>query len=152
MARAHGATSLNLVIDNDNVKTTALRLPVPPAGREDRPHLRSVLFDHWTGETPYEERTIADRELFASFAERAGELLHDWHYQPMLPAFWAEVLRQAERTSNLGECFAAARRTFERAWGCHNLEVPLSSLRHRAVRLVRLPSARQFASFPLALQ
>ena len=92
------------------MKTTALRLPVPPAGREDRPHLRSVLFDHWTGETPYEERTIADGELFASFAVRASELLHDWHYQPMLPDFWTEVMRQAERTSNLGECFAAARR------------------------------------------
>jgi hypothetical protein len=126
LARAHGATPLNLVIDNDTVKSTALRLPVPPAGREDRPHLRSVRFDRWTGETPYEERSIADRELFADFAARAGELLRGWHYQPMLPDFWSEVLRQAERTSNLGECFAAARRTFERAWGCHNLEVPLS--------------------------
>ncbi|HEY7330258.1 MAG TPA: hypothetical protein VH592_21650 [Gemmataceae bacterium] len=45
-----------------------------------------------------------------------------------MPAFWAEVLRQAERTSNLGECSAAARRAFEQAWGCHNREVPLSTL------------------------
>jgi hypothetical protein len=136
LARAHGATPLNLVIDNDIVKTTALRLPVPPARREDRPHLRSVLFDRWTGETPYEERSIVDHELFTSFAARAGELLHGWkvgrnpaaHWQPMLPDFWAEVLRQSERTPNLGECFAAARRAFERAWGCHNLEVPLSKV------------------------
>ena len=28
----------------------------------------------------------------------------------------------------LGECFAGARRVFERAWGCHNLEVPLSAV------------------------
>jgi hypothetical protein len=46
----------------------------------------------------------------------------------MLPAFWTEVLRQAQRTPILGECFAAARRTFERSWDCHNLEVPLSTL------------------------
>jgi hypothetical protein len=126
LARAHQATPLNLVIDNDTVKTTALRLPVPPAGQEDRPHLCSVLFDCWTGETPYEERGIVDHGLFASFAARAGELLRGWRYQPMLADFWAEVLRQAERTPNLGECFAAARRSFEHAWGCHNLEVPLS--------------------------
>ena len=28
----------------------------------------------------------------------------------------------------LGECFAAARRTYERRWGCHNLELPVSVL------------------------
>ncbi len=121
LARMHNAAALNLVIDNDTIKTTALRLPAPP-------HVRWVLFDRWTGATPYEERTIADRGLFASFAERAGELMRDWPFEPMLPAFWTEVLRQAERTPNLGECFAAARRTFERAWGCHNVEVPLRAI------------------------
>jgi hypothetical protein len=128
LARAHSATSLNLVVDNDIVKSTALRVPTPPIRPEDRLHVRSVLFDRWTGEVPYEEKTIANRELFASFAERAGELLRGWHYEPMLPSFWAEVLRQTERSPLLGECFAAARRTFERDWGCHNLEVPLSTL------------------------
>jgi hypothetical protein len=128
LARAHDATALNLVIDNDTVKTTALHVPVPPARSDEQPHRRRVLFDRWTGEAPYEERTIADRELFASFAERAGELLRGWHYEPMLPSFWAEVLRKAEHTPILGECFAAARRALERQWGCHNLEVPLSTL------------------------
>jgi hypothetical protein len=90
--------------------------------------MRTVPFDRWTGEIPYEERTIADPELFATFADRAGELLRGWNYQPMLPSFWAEVLRQAEHTANLGECFAAARRTFERNWGCHNVEQPLSTV------------------------
>jgi hypothetical protein len=121
LARKNHGTSLNLVVDDDTIKTTALRIPAPP-------YIRRVLFDRWTGATPYEERTIADRALFASFAERVGELTRHWPYEPMLPAFWAEVLRQAERTSNLGECFAAARRTFEQAWGCHNREVPLSTL------------------------
>ncbi|HTU18154.1 MAG TPA: hypothetical protein VMG10_08825, partial [Gemmataceae bacterium] len=121
LARKHHAASLNLVVDDDAIKTTALRVPEPP-------HVRRVLFDRWTGAAPYEERTIVDRALFAGFAERVGELTRHWPYQPLLPAFWAEVLRQAERTSNLGECFAAARRTFEQAWGCHNREVPLSTL------------------------
>jgi hypothetical protein len=143
MARAHGAVPLNLVIDNDTVKTTALRIPTPaapltlpspPQGREGRvrgadlPHARTVLFDRWTGEAPYEEKTIADRELFARFADRTGDLLRGWHYEPMLSSFWAEVLRQTRRTSLLGECFAAARRTFEQHWGCYNLEVPFSAV------------------------
>lgn len=137
LAAAHGATALNLVIDNDTVKSTALHVPAKKGteavGEETVSEIpfvyrRSVLFDRWTGETPYEERPIADRALFDSFADRAGEPLRDWSYQPMLPAFWAEVRRQAERTPNLGECFTAARRTFERAWGCHNREVPLSAL------------------------
>ncbi len=121
LARKHHAASLNLVVDDDTIKTTALRVPAPP-------HIRRVLFDRWTGAIPYEERSIVDRVLFASFAGRVGELTRHWPYQPMLPAFWAEVLRQAEHMPNLGECFAAARRTFEQAWGCHNREVPLSSL------------------------
>src|SRR5438874_10327780 len=37
--------------------------------------------------------------------------------------------------------FAAARRNFERRWGCHNLEVPLS----------RLANTASFAEFALAL-
>ncbi|HTU89869.1 MAG TPA: hypothetical protein VMF69_07220 [Gemmataceae bacterium] len=121
LARKHHAASLNLIVDDDTIKSTALRVPDPP-------HVRRVLFDRWTGAAPYEERNIVDRALFAGFAERAGELMRHWPYEPMLPAFWAEVLRQAERTPNLGACFAAARRTFEQAWGCHNRETPLSTL------------------------
>jgi hypothetical protein len=128
LAHAHHATALNLVVDNDTVKTTAVRIPVVPEGAEGRAHTRGVLFDRWTGEAPYEEKTIADRGLFAGFAERAGALLRGFSYEPLLPSFWAEVLRQSERSPLLGECFAAARRTFERSWGCHNLEVPLSTL------------------------
>src|SRR5207249_2187885 len=36
--------------------------------------------------------------------------------------------RQAQRTPLLGERLAAARRTIERRWGCHNLELPVSLL------------------------
>lgn len=121
LAQTHGATALNLVVDNDTMKSTALRLPVPP-------HVRRISFDRWIGATPYEERTIADRASFADFAERAGEWMRDWPFEPLLSTFWTEVRHQSERTSNLGECFAAARRTFERAWGCRNLEVPLSTV------------------------
>jgi hypothetical protein len=128
LARRHGVTPLNLVVDNDTVKATALRVPAPGLLDSAWPHAVTVPFDRWTGEAPYEERPIADPGLFATFAARAGDLLRKWGYTPMLPAFWDEVLRQAALGPLLGECFAGARRAFERAWGCHNLEVPLSAV------------------------
>ena len=57
------------------------------------------------------------------------------HWRRSRPV-WSEAqncsmsLRQARRTPLLGERFAAARRTFERRWGCHQVEVPLSRLWH----------------------
>jgi hypothetical protein len=137
LARAHGATPLNLVVDNDTAKTTALRVPpgdlsrapppnTPCAGGSPRPTL--VPFDRWEGEIPYEERRVLDESLFADFPDRLAQVLAGWDLHPLLPAFWTEVQRQAARTPLLGERFAAARRALERSWGCHNLELPVSHL------------------------
>ena len=128
LARRHGLTPVNLIVDNDTVKSTALRLPAPAAVGSAHPHAVAEPFDHWTGEMPWEERAVADPVLFAGFADRAAAVLRDWGYAPMLPGFWAEVRREAEQAPLLGECFAAARRTYERRWGCHNLELPVSVL------------------------
>lgn len=125
LARLHGTASLNLVVDNDTVKPTVLRLPVL---EKEGARLAAVPFDQWAAEVPYEERTVRDEELFATLAERAAEYTANWNFEPLLPEFWSEVLRQARRTRLLGERFAAARRTFERLWGCHNLELPVSRL------------------------
>jgi hypothetical protein len=32
------------------------------------------------------------------------------------------------KQSTMGDCFAAARRTIERRWGCHNFEIPVSAV------------------------
>ncbi len=128
LARRHGATPLNLVVDNDTVKSTSLRAPATPTGAEPWTHLTGIAFDRPARESPWEERTIHDAALFADFPERVREVLQGWGYEPLLTTFWPEVRRQAERTLLLGECFAAARRSLERRWGCHNLEVPLRAL------------------------
>ena len=128
MARRHGAAAVNLVVDNDTLKSAALRVPSPPTGAVAWPHVLTVPFDHWAGEVPYEERTVADRETFAGFAGRVGAVLRGWGYEPLVTAFWADVLREAGRTPLVGECFAGARRAWERRWGCHNLELPASVL------------------------
>jgi hypothetical protein len=124
LARAHDVTPLNLVVDNDTAKTTALNLP----GLSPVPHRTQVAFDHWTGEEPYEERVVRDEALFTGLPEHITPLVQDYPFEPLLPGFWNEVCRQAARTPLLGERLAGARRTLERQWGCHNLEVPVSAL------------------------
>jgi hypothetical protein len=140
LARHHGRIPLNLVVDNDNLKTPGLRVPALPGPDEpgDTPRLASVLFDRWSGEVPYEEHEVADRALFASFAERVTALMRGWPFEPILPELWAHACRRLQETPLLGECLAAARRACERAWGCHNLELPLSAL-------CRTPSFHRFA-------
>jgi hypothetical protein len=133
IARAGNCAPLNLIVDNDTAKSTALRLPARSGegAAEDcgtSVGLATVPFDTWAGEVPYEERAVHDEALFASFADRATEVLRPWGIEPLLPVFWAEACRQVGRTLLLGERLAAARRTLERRWGCRNLEVPLSAL------------------------
>lgn len=121
LARRHGATPLNLIVDNDIAKTTMLRVP------QDT-HVAKVPFDRWHSETPYEERIVQDEGLFTSLPERVAPLIGAWPFRPMLNDFWAEAIRQGKRTPLLGERIAAARRSCERAWGLQPLEVPLSRL------------------------
>lgn len=151
LAERHHLTPLNLVIDTDTAKSSALLVPVlsthpisdsppgwsddpfapmPPVQRPDHAlaHLARVPFDDWKGDIPYEERAVVNEELFRAFAERVQEIGHGWPFQPMLAQFWSEVQHQAARTQLLGERFAAARRAFERRWGCTNFEVPMSRL------------------------
>jgi hypothetical protein len=121
LARQHGAVPLNLVVDSDTAKPAMLHLP-------EGDHLASVPFDHWQADVPYEERRVDDEKLFASLPARTASLTQTWPFVPMLADFWQEVLRQKERTPFLGERLAAARRAWERRWGFHNLEVPVSKL------------------------
>jgi hypothetical protein len=128
LSRRHQLTALNLVVDNDTVKATALRVPHPPTPEHQWPYGASVPFDRWTGEMPYEDRTIVERPLFRQFAHAALAILRPWALEPLLRPFWEEVLRLADRTPLLGSCLAGARRTMERRWGCHNLEAPVSAI------------------------
>jgi hypothetical protein len=128
LARRHHATALNLVVDNDTAKSASLRVPDLDGGAPSAVRLVSVPFDHWAGEAPYEERTVRDETMFATLPERVADHTRGWPGPPLLPGFWADVLRQRQRTPLLGERFASARRALEQRWGCHNLELPLSRL------------------------
>jgi len=121
LASKVGGIPLNLIVDNDTLKTTSLRFPVFREGEPTTVHVEALPFDAYTGEVPYEDRQVLDRELFRSFPDRAASLLRNWGYEPLLPQVWRD-----DRT--IGGAFIAARRSCERAWGCHNRELTVSRL------------------------
>jgi hypothetical protein len=128
LARRHGGVAINLVVDNDTLKSTAVRVPAPANERVAWAHPLLVPYDRWSAETPFEERQVLDEGLFASFGERAGAVMRHWGVEPLLGPFWPAVRRHAGPDGRIGAAFAAARRELERQWGCHNLEAPLSAV------------------------
>jgi hypothetical protein len=142
LARRLGGTPLHLIVDNDTLKSTALRFPVFRNGDPESVHLQTVPFDKLDGET-YEHRAIFDPELFRTFAARAAPLMQNWGFEPALPAAWEYVTRFGELQTNLGSLFTALRRRYEHGWGCRNVEVEVS-------RLSRTESFAHFAGHILA--
>jgi hypothetical protein len=131
IARAAGLVPLNLVVDNDNIKSTSLTVPTWPAGEAREPagyRLEKIPFEDWPGDMPYEECKVRDEELFASLPARAERWTGSWGFKPLLGEYWVEVMRHRDRTPLLGERLVAGRRALERRWGCANLEVPVSRL------------------------
>jgi hypothetical protein len=119
LGRKHAAVALNLIVDTDSAKPALLHAPA-----EDR--IARILFDRSSIETPYEERTVEEETTFADLPQRMAPIISRWNFEPMLEAYWREVMKQARRTPLLGERLAAARRTMERSWGCVQREVPMS--------------------------
>lgn len=146
LAEAHGLVPVNLVVDNDTAKATVLRVPAGLGpGTDGQPHLANVPYDHWKADIPYEERQVLDENLFASLPERTAAYVADWSWRPLLEDLWHDARQQARRTALLGERLAAARRSLERRWGCHNLELPIS-------RVCRTPAFASFAAHILTHQ
>jgi hypothetical protein len=125
IARRTGSIGLNLIVDNDIPKSSSVKVPRDAEGslRVDR-----VAFDEWQGEVPYEDLTVGDEGLFASFPRRVREALAPSVADPILNEFWPRALRAREFTANTGLRFAAARRGVEQDWGQRNAEVPLSAV------------------------
>ena len=123
LAGRHGAVAVNLRIDSDTVKDTAIAVPGGSAGQ---PHVETVAFDRPDSNIPYEERPIVDRMLFASFGGRVAERITPLVADPLIRQYWPMVLGHAERTGNLGASMADARHELEGCWGLQTLEIPQS--------------------------
>jgi len=125
LARAQRGVGLNLIVDNDIPKGPTIRVP-----HCDPDTLRAltVAFDVWSGEVPYEDQTVQDEALFASFADRVRSTLGSLVADPLLDDYWPRVLRRVDSTNRVGLRFAMARREVEAEWGTHNVEVPLGQV------------------------
>jgi hypothetical protein len=126
LARQNNAAAVNLVVDNDAVKTTSLHFPVTqdplPPITQFQPYRATEPFDSPATGEPYEERLVRDEQLFASLPTRVAL---GGRFTPLLQEYWRHALRDARLTNHLGERLAIARRQLERKWGCDNLEVPV---------------------------
>jgi hypothetical protein len=121
LARRHGGIAVNLIIDNDTVKTPSIKVPTTNKAV-------SVPFDIANGEPPWEERSVIDRELFSRFPQNLRRAFSAAPASMLLDEYWPKVLEQLEAYPKIGEAFAAARRLLERQHGCVNFEIPLSQV------------------------
>ncbi len=134
LARQHGGLGVNLVVDNDTMKSSALWVP---GGSLQRPQAVALPMDQPAPQVPYEERPIVDRALFAAFGRRAADQIAPLVRDPLIESYWPAVVGRMEAGANLGESLAQARHQWEARWGSTTLEVPVS-------RVCRTPSFRWF--------
>ena len=139
IARAHGATAINLVVDNDLRGSAAVRVPT----RRTDGSIRStaVPVDGPGRSIPFEQHRIVDRALFDSFDERLTAAIAPLVTDPCVGQLWHHARAAADRCQNTGCAVAQARHALEGQMGLQTLELPLSV----ACR------TRSFAGFMLAL-
>lgn len=123
LARKHGASAVNLVIDSDTLKDASLRVP---GGSVDEPAQRMIPFDDPTAEVPFARRRIRNRRLFEGFGLAVSEWLRPLIDDPLIAQFWPKVVARSRETNNLGACLAQARHQLEGEWGNETLELPQS--------------------------
>lgn len=126
VARQSRAAAINLIIDNDTMNGTSLRIP---AGSRDQLRVERAAYDTPRSELPWEEARIEDLQTFTSFGSRVSERIHSmWRFQPLLESAWPAAIQQVNVSPRLCDSFTALRTNVERSWGLENLELPMSRL------------------------
>lgn len=125
LACRHAGHAVNLLIDNDILRSPSIRVP---GGSPAVPQVVSVSLDRVVATIPFEQREIADADLFESFAERVCAASDGVLSQSLIRDFWPLVLEARRRSPNLGRCLAEARHRLEGRWGQNTWEVPLSTV------------------------
>jgi len=135
LARKVGGTPLHLVVDSDTVKHTAIKVPAFTLRGPESVRTESVLFDRLAGKPTFEEYSVNDSALFASFPDRLRKLTRDWPFEPLAFEAWSKL----DAGGLIADQFTRARKFYERAWGCVNRELNVSTI-------VDIESFRRFAS------
>ena len=131
LASHGGGVGLNLVVDNDLLASTRIRVPV---GDRENPSISTIEFDTSRAPLPWEEARVANMSLLESFANRVSEAMKPWDVDPLVTECWPKVVDNARKgldknqQASLVECLTAGRASLERKLGLGNLELPISQL------------------------
>ena len=125
VSRRVRGTALNLIIDNDLCPSPSITVP---SGPPTQVHLTHLACDQNTTAIPFEQRSVLDENIFASFGERVVDTIAPLVKAPLIKPIWAEALLASNRTDNLGQRLAQARHQLEARWNMDTLELPLSHL------------------------
>lgn len=124
-ARETGGSSLHLIVDNDTVASSSIRVP---QGTRETPRIERIAYDSPRPMQPWEDADVLDEDLFRSFGGRVAEAMRAWGIEPLAQTFWPDAVAHLECSRRLADCLCAARHRLERSWGLENLELPLSRL------------------------
>jgi hypothetical protein len=125
LAESLGGTAINVIVDNDAVGHSAIRVPTESL---EHPRIENVEYHTPADQIPFEELTIQDRSLFDTFAVRVQQRLEAFVPDPLLKSWWPKAIQSADAVGNLGRSLARARHQLEGTWGLETLELPLSMI------------------------
>jgi hypothetical protein len=126
LARAVGGAALNLIVDNDECRGMAVRLPTRGAPGDGEVRAAEVPLADAAGGIPFEEQPAS-----ALRREALREVVGAAPSADVAEAFrqaWAILQEAARDAASLGEAVAAARRRMEARQGLANLELPVSAM------------------------
>ena len=122
LARQDDSIAIHLLIDNDVVGDTSIQVP---AGDDSSPAVEAVAIDSPDPQIPFEEWSVADREMVETFAPRVLETGRHWLQQPLLAGVWQGLIDELDQVNNVAALLARARHRQEAALGLNTLEVSL---------------------------
>jgi len=102
-------------VDTDAAKPALLHAP---AGER----LARVPYDRSSLETPYEERTVAEETHSQTSRDRWPPITAGWNFEPMLPAFWREVMQQPAARLSWESVSRPRGGALERRWGVSSVK------------------------------
>lgn len=140
LAKSLGGAAINFVVNTDTLRQASLRVP---AGTPAAPRWETIPFDEAADEMPFEERSILDRDLFASFGERTQRAMGQLVSHPLMETYWPRAVARGAASGNLGRALSESRHQVERAWGLSTWEIPWSDV-------LELPSVRRLTAMLLA--
>lgn len=126
VARQSHSAAMNLIIDNDTMSGTSLRIP---AGSREQLRVERVLYDTPRPTQPWEEAHIRDPQTFQQFGSMVRDRMRTtWGFDPLIGSTWESAARQSSISDRLCDRFTTLRANVERSWGRNNLELPMSQL------------------------